>query len=117
MAGAVSIAIGSLHSLSKMLFRRLVPHYHQPILSALQLVHKLQNSKASWHVKSFPLGNDAPRKKFTVIVTAVSCCSKEIRSPVRARLYRDDIHRRDGYANLSGPNMILGVDASGVLKA
>ena len=117
MAGAVSTAIGSLYSLGKILFRRLEPHYHQPILGAPRLVHKLQDSKAIWQVKSFPLGNDAPRKKLTVIITAISCRSKEIRSPVRARMYRDDIHRRDRYAHFGGPNMVLGVDAGCVLKA
>jgi hypothetical protein len=32
-------------------------------------------------VKCFPFGDDAPRKKPTVIITALSCCSKEICSP------------------------------------
>src|SRR5712692_1543083 len=67
-------------------------------------------------MKCSSLGNDAPRKKLTVIITAISCCSEEIRSPVSARMCRANVHRREGYANLGGPNMILVVDAGCMLK-
>src|SRR2546429_791867 len=83
----------------------------------LALIHKLQDSKPGWHVKCFPFGNGAPRKKLTVIVTALSCCSKEIHSPFSVRMYRANIHRRDRYAHFGRPNMILGVDACCMLKA
>ena len=81
------------------------------------LIDKLQDSKPSWNVKSFPLGDDAPRKKLTVIVTALSRCSKEIRSPVSARVHGADVYRRDGYTHFGGPNMVLRIDAGCMRKA
>src|SRR2546430_15784130 len=77
----------------------------------------MQDSEPRRHVKGLSFGDDAPCKKFAAVVAALSCCSEEIRPPFSTRTHRADVHRRDRYAHFRSPNMILGVDARGVLKA
>ena len=48
-------------------------------------------------MKCFSLRDNAPRQKLTGIVTALSCCSKEIRSPSSTWTYRLDLLPTTGY--------------------
>src|SRR5438093_5250697 len=89
---SVSAAVRSLYSLGGAIFLASRVRVPMGILGRSQLIHEAQDSESSWHVKSFSFGDDAPRKKFTAVVTSLSCCSKEIRPPFRARTYRVDFH-------------------------
>src|SRR5207244_8390179 len=74
-------------------------------------------AKARRHVKCFPFWNDAPGKKFALIVAAFTRGPKKIYSPLISLVHCIHLHRRDWDAHLGRPNVTLSVDMDTVLKA